>query len=326
MGPLRMPQTDENDHVIVVQDLCRDFGETRAVRNLELVVRRGELFGLVGPDGAGKTTTIRMLAGILQPTSGNAWIDGVSVVEDPEGVKEHIAYMPQRFGLYQDLTVIENLVFYADLFQVPAKDRASRMEELFAFSRLGPFKNRLAGALSGGMKQKLGLACALIHSPRLILLDEPTNGVDPVSRRDFWRILYELLNKGITILVSTADLDEAERTTRTALISDGKLIDVGTPAYLKSLVHGVMMELAPSDVSGTRKSLVLGDGVLDVNVFGDTLHVRLENKSVESVVKHLLSQGGVEILSWKWIDPSMEDAFLSLIPRQTSRRQKGYPD
>lgn len=326
MGPLRMPQTDENDHVIVVQDLCRDFGETRAVRNLELVVRRGELFGLVGPDGAGKTTTIRMLAGILQPTSGNAWIDGVSVVNDPEGVKEHIAYMPQRFGLYQDLTVIENLVFYADLFQVPAKDRASRMEELFAFSRLGPFKNRLADALSGGMKQKLGLACALIHSPRLILLDEPTNGVDPVSRRDFWRILYELLNKGITILVSTAYLDEAERTTRTALISDGKLIDVGTPAYLKSLVHGVMMELAPSDVSGARKSLVLGDGVLDVNVFGDTLHVRLENKSVESVVNHLLSQGGVEILSWKWIDPSMEDAFLSLIPRQTSRRQKGYPD
>ncbi len=320
-----MNQTDGNDHVIVIQNLCRAFGETRAVRNLELVVKRGELFGLVGPDGAGKTTTIRMLAGILEPTSGNAWIDGVSVVHDPEGVKEHIAYMPQRFGLYQDLTVLENLVFYADLFQVPAKDRVSRMEELFAFSRLGPFKDRLAGALSGGMKQKLGLACALIHSPRLILLDEPTNGVDPVSRRDFWRILYELLNKGITILVSTAYLDEAERTTRTALISEGKLVEVGTPAYLKSLVQGVMMELAPSDVSGARKSLTRGTGVLDVNVFGDTLHVRLENKSAESIVEDLLSQGGVDILSRKWIEPSMEDAFLSLIPRQTSGLPKANP-
>lgn len=318
-----MNQVDEKDHVIVIQDLCRDFGETRAVRNLELVVRKGELFGLVGPDGAGKTTTIRMLAGILEPTSGNAWIDGVSVVDDPEGVKEHIAYMPQRFGLYQDLTVLENLVFYADLFQVPQKDRASRMDELFSFSRLGPFRDRLAGALSGGMKQKLGLACALIHSPRLILLDEPTNGVDPVSRRDFWKILYELLNKGITILVSTAYLDEAERTTRTALMSNGRLIEVGTPAYLKSLVHGVMLELSPSDVSGARKSLTLGDGVLDVNVFGDTLHVRLENESAESTVVDLLSRGGVEILSRKWIAPSMEDAFLSLIPRQTTRILQG---
>lgn len=318
-----MNQVDEKDHVIVIQDLCRDFGETRAVRNLELVVRKGELFGLVGPDGAGKTTTIRILAGILEPTSGNAWIDGVSVVDDPEGVKEHIAYMPQRFGLYQDLTVLENLVFYADLFQVPQKDRASRMDELFSFSRLGPFRDRLAGALSGGMKQKLGLACALIHSPRLILLDEPTNGVDPVSRRDFWKILYELLNKGITILVSTAYLDEAERTTRTALMSNGRLIEVGTPAYLKSLVHGVMLELSPSDVSGARKSLTPGNGVLDVNVFGDTLHVRLENKSAESTVVDLLSRGGVEILSRKWIAPSMEDAFLSLIPRQTTRILQG---
>ncbi len=310
-----MQQARDIDDAIVIEDLSRSFGETRAVSNLNLVVRRGELFGLVGPDGAGKTTTIRMLAGILEPSSGNAWIDGMSVVTDPEGVKEHLAYMPQRFGLYQDLTVLENLIFYADLFQVPRKERAPRMEELFAFSRLGPFSDRLAGALSGGMKQKLGLACALIHSPRLILLDEPTNGVDPVSRRDFWKILYELLKQGITILVSTAYLDEAERTTRTALMSNGTLIDLGTPAYLKGLVRGVVMELSPSDVLGARNSLSLGNGILDVNVFGDTLHIRMEDKASESIVKKLLAGNGIAVLSSKWIEPSMEDAFLSLIPR-----------
>ncbi len=184
------PPTGEGYPVIKTERLCKDFGTVRAVSNFDLTVNQGELFGLVGPDGAGKTTVLRMLAGILEPSSGEAWIDGISVREQPDLIKEHIAYMPQRFGLYQDLTVIENLIFYADLFQVPKKKRGPRIEQLFGFSRLGPFKDRLAGALSGGMKQKLGLACALIHSPRLLLLDEPTNGVDPVSRRDFWKILY----------------------------------------------------------------------------------------------------------------------------------------
>lgn len=313
--------SQDDGHVIVTENLCRDFGATKAVSDLNLIVKRGELFGLVGPDGAGKTTTIRMLAGILEPTSGNAWIDGISVIDDPEAVKEHLAYMPQRFGLYQDLTVLENLVFYADLFQVPKKERPARMEELFGFSRLGPFKDRLAGALSGGMKQKLGLACALIHSPRLILLDEPTNGVDPVSRRDFWKILYELLKQGITILVSTAYLDEAERTTRTGLMSNGRLIEVGSPAYLKSLVKGVMMELVPSDVAAARKCLARGNGILDVNVFGDTLHVRFRDKSVEKVARDSLHECGVRIISSRWITPAMEDAFLSLIPQKIEGRK-----
>ena len=205
----------------------QSFGQTAAVKELNLEVRRGELFGLVGPDGAGKTTTLRMMAGILEPSSGQLWVDGISVVDEPEAIKEHIAYMPQRFGLYQDLTVMENLIFYADLFRVPQKERPGRIERLMAFSRLGPFKDRLVGALSGGMKQKLGLACALIHSPALLLLDEPTNGVDPVSRRDFWKILYDLLKQGISILVSTAYLDEAERTTRVGLMDRGSVIQLG---------------------------------------------------------------------------------------------------
>lgn len=323
MAPIRSQKSHNDDNVIVLEKLCRDFGSTKAVTDLDLVVKRGELFGLVGPDGAGKTTVMRMLAGILEPTSGEAWIDGISVVDYPESVKEHLAYMPQRFGLYQDLTVQENLIFYADLFQVPKKDRPARMDDLFGFSRLGPFRDRLAGALSGGMKQKLGLACALIHSPRVILLDEPTNGVDPVSRRDFWKILYELLKQGISILVSTAYLDEAERTTRTALMSDGKLIEVGSPVYLKSIVEGVMMELVPSNIPEAKRALVIGNGLLDVNVFGDALHIRLTDEGQEGFVREILKSSGVEVVSARWIPPSMEDAFLSLIPRSGDLHNNG---
>lgn len=310
-----LPEGINDGLIIRTENLCRNFGETVAVRNLNLGVNRGELFGLVGPDGAGKTTTLRMIAGILDASSGGIWVDGVSVADDPEAAKEHMAYMPQRFGLYQDLTVIENLVFYADLFQVPKKDRPARIERLFAFSRLGPFKDRLAGALSGGMKQKLGLACALIHSPRLLLLDEPTNGVDPVSRRDFWKILYDLLDQGISILVSTAYLDEADRTARVALMYHGSIIQLGRPKELKALVEGITMELVPSD-SAKAKDLLSGDpGILDVNLFGDGLHVRLSKERSIDSLRHRLQDEGIEIYSLKRISPSMEDAFLSLIPK-----------
>ncbi len=292
------------------------------VHDLNLEVRRGELFGLVGPDGAGKTTTLRMMAGILEPSSGQLWVDGISVVDEPEAIKEHIAYMPQRFGLYQDLTVIENLIFYADLFRVPKKDRAGRIERLMAFSRLGPFKDRLAGALSGGMKQKLGLACALIHSPALLLLDEPTNGVDPVSRRDFWKILYDLLKQGISILVSTAYLDEAERTTRVGLMDRGSIIQLGTPQALKELVQGVMFEIIPSSLAGCRKVLARLPFVLDANIFGDGLHVRVSDEQQMDMVRGALNGENIDISSLRRISPSMEDAFLSLIHRRRATHQR----
>jgi len=307
-----------------MENLGKRFGDTVAVQGLNLEIRKGELFGLVGPDGAGKTTTIRMLAGILKPTSGDAWVEGISVTEDPEGIREHIAYMPQRFGLYQDLTVLENLVFYADLFQVPHKDRPRKLERLFGFSRLGPFKDRPAGALSGGMKQKLGLACALIHEPRLLLLDEPTNGVDPVSRRDFWKILYDLLKEHITILVSTAYLDEAERTTRVALMHRGGVIEMGPPEILKGSVKGVMLEVVPPDLKRCRELLRGQSGVLDVNVFGDGLHVRVADEQSEQAIRVVLGKCGVALSAIKRIPPSMEDAFLSLIPRED--RSSGIPE
>ncbi len=300
--------------IIRTSKLCRSFGQVVAVGDLDMEVRKGELFGIVGPDGAGKTTTMRMLAGIMTPTSGDAWIEGISVAQDPEAIKDHIAYMPQRFGLYQDLTVMENLLFYAELFRVPKKLRGPRIEQLFGFSRLGPFKDRLAGALSGGMKQKLGLACALIHSPNILLLDEPTNGVDPVSRRDFWKILYELLKDGITIVVSTAYLDEAERTHRTGLMHNGRIIECGEPDALKDMVKGVMYGLVSAQIEKAKAVLSGLEGVLDANVFGEGLHVRMEHQRLAETIERNLKDNGVEILSFKPISPSMEDAFLALVP------------
>ena len=218
---------------IKTTNLTRKFGELTAVNNLNLEIEEGEIFGLVGPDGAGKTTTMRLLTGILDPTSGEGWVYNKNIVKESESLKDHIAYMSQRFGLYEELTVMENVNFYADIYGVPAKGRDQTIEKLLGFSGLTPFKERFAGKLSGGMKQKLGLACALIHTPRVLFLDEPTNGVDPVSRRDFWKLLYELLKEKVTILDSTSDLDAAERCKRIGLLHKGKLLRCNTPDAAK---------------------------------------------------------------------------------------------
>lgn len=221
------------DRHVAVTGLTREFGAVTAVRDLSFPVERGELFGIVGPDGAGKTTLLRMLAGVLRPTAGDAVIGGVSVARDPERVKHELAYMSQRFGLYTDLTVLENITFYADLYRVPRQERPARLETLWGFSGLGPFQNRLAGALSGGMKQKLGLCCALIHRPPLLLLDEPTFGVDPISRRDLWLIVHDMVHAGTTVIVSTAYLDEAERCDRVLLLHQGRALGLDQPAAIQ---------------------------------------------------------------------------------------------
>lgn len=229
---------------IKAEALTRKFNQLSAVDNLNLEIEEGEIFGLVGPDGAGKTTTMRLLAGILQPTSGEAWVYGKHILKESEVLKDYIAYMSQRFGLYEDLTVIENLDFYADIFGVTGKERVGRIDRLMGFSGLAPFKKRLARHLSGGMKQKLGLACALIHTPKVLFLDEPTNGVDPVSRRDFWQILYQLLKEKVTILFSTSYLDEAERCKRVGLIHKGKLLKCDIPANIRKERNAKTLEEA----------------------------------------------------------------------------------
>ena len=218
---------------IKAENLTRKFGELVALDHLDLEVEEGEIFGLVGPDGSGKSTTMRLLTGILDPTEGQAWVYNKHTVKEAEELKESIAYMSQRFGLYEELSVLENINFYADVYGVVKEKRAEAIERLLGFSGLLPFKERFAGKLSGGMKQKLGLACALIHTPRVLFLDEPTNGVDPVSRRDFWKILYDLLKEKVTIFCSTCYLDEAERCGRVGLIHKGKLLRCDTPGQIK---------------------------------------------------------------------------------------------
>jgi ABC-2 type transport system ATP-binding protein len=224
--------------------LTRKFDNVTAVDGLSLEIPKGEIFGLVGPDGAGKTTTMRLLTGILEPTSGQAWVGGNDIVKDSEKIKENIAYMSQRFGLYGDLTVMENINFYADIYCVPVKERPEQIKRLLNFSNLTPFKDRLARNLSGGMKQKLGLACALVHTPQVLFLDEPTNGVDPVSRRDFWQILYQLLKEKVTIFYSTAYLDEAERCKRVGLIHKGRLLRCDVPSNIKKERNAKTLEEA----------------------------------------------------------------------------------
>ncbi|MBL7155625.1 MAG: ABC transporter ATP-binding protein [Candidatus Omnitrophica bacterium] len=225
-------------------NLTRKFGDLTAVNSLNLEVEEGEIFGLVGPDGAGKSTTMRLLTGILDPTGGEGWVYGKHIVKENEVLKDNIAYMSQRFGLYEDMTVLENINFYADIFCIPPKERPAAIEKLLGFSGLTPFKARLAGKLSGGMKQKLGLACALIHTPKVLFLDEPTNGVDPVSRRDFWRILYELLKEKVTILYSTSYLDEAERCKRVGFLHKGELLRCDTPDAIKEECKAKTLEEA----------------------------------------------------------------------------------
>ena len=259
---------------IQTNNLTKRFGDFTAVDRLTLAVEEGEIFGLVGPDGAGKTTTMRLLTSIMDPNDGEAWVAGFHTVRQSERIKESIGYMSQRFGLYPDLTVLENLNFYADIYSVPRRGRRDKVDRMLGFSNLTPFVKRLAGNLSGGMKQKLGLACALIHTPTVLFLDEPTNGVDPLSRRDFWRILRQLQQEKVTIFVSTAYLDEAERCGRVGLIHRGRLLAVGTPGEVKQLMRGTILEIhteRPREaVSVLRRQLP----ETSVGLFGDRVHTR----------------------------------------------------
>ncbi len=300
---------------VVLQGLGRRFDDLQAVEDLTFRVEPGELFGLVGPDGAGKTTTLRMLAGVLPPTAGDAEIGGHSVAADPESVKPHIAYMPQRFGLYTDLTVAENLHFYADLFEVPRQGRQRTLERLYEFSRLDPFKDRLAGDLSGGMKQKLGLSCALIHQPEVMLLDEPTFGVDPVSRRELWLIVHEMVARGMTALVSTSYLDEAERFDRVALLAAGRLEAVDDPDTLRRPLEGRLFEVRSADLRRARETARSLGAVTRAELFGEKLHLTLgeEGWSADDLEREL-ARAGVEDPRARPIRPSLEDVFVERSP------------
>jgi ABC-2 type transport system ATP-binding protein len=304
--------------------LTRKFRELTAVDALTIEVAKGALFGLVGPDGAGKTTTLRMFAGVLPPTSGDAVVGGVSVARDPEGVKHHIAYMAQRFGLYHDLTVRENIEFYADLYEVPAAERPKRIERLYQFSSLGPFADRLAGQLSGGMKQKLSLSCALVHHPEILLLDEPTFGVDPISRRDLWLILHEMVAEGVTVFVTTAYMDEAERCDRVALMDRGKIVALDTPAALQASYGGEMLAVRVSDRRAAAHALESVPEVRRATVFGETIHVTLASRRTGwPAAERALAGAGIQVLETSDAQPSLEDVFIDRVGEQAGVRDQG---
>jgi ABC-2 type transport system ATP-binding protein len=282
-------------------------------------VKAGEIFGLVGPDAAGKTTTLRMLCGILPPDEGEARVAGYDIRKEAELLKEKVGYLPQRFGLYGDLTVIENVHFYADLYQVPKKMRKGRIERLLRFANLEPFVKRKAQDLSGGMKQKLGLISALIHTPEILFLDEPTTGVDPLSRRDFWMILYDLLKEGVTILFSTSYLDEAERCSRIGLIYQGELMIADTPASVKTRMRGTILELRMKDHQGGMKILEKTGSFRSMVLSGDKIHVFVDDPlKGEKLIREVLRSEGMEVENLAEVRPSLEDVFVSMVSAKNS--------
>ncbi|HYL73268.1 MAG TPA: ABC transporter ATP-binding protein [Bryobacteraceae bacterium] len=310
-----------NEAIIRAVGLTRRFGALTAVDHLDLDIARGEIFGLVGPDGAGKTTTLRLLCGLLDPDEGEAWVVGHNVAREVESVKDQIGYMAQRFGLYGDLTVDENMDFYADLFGISKAERDRLLPRLLDMTRMAPFRRRQAGKLSGGMKQKLALMCTLLHHPQVLFLDEPTNGVDPVSRRDFWAILYQLVRDGLTVLITTAYLDEAERCNRVGLMNQGRLISLDSPQALKQTLEEICYEVEAADQRAAREILQAMPGVLTVEPAGAKLHLFLsaERTSAEELQRALVARG-IEPKEFRQIIPSLEDVFIGLVRKSEAAR------
>jgi drug efflux transport system ATP-binding protein len=305
----------DRDTAIKLDRVVKRYGETTALAGLTLDVTRGEMFGLIGPDGAGKTTAIRLMCGLLHPDEGELRVLGLDPVRAHRALTERVGYLSQRFSLYGDLTIDENIAFFAEVHGLRDYDR--RRDQLLAMTQLTPFRSRLADRLSGGMKQKLALACTLVHEPDLILLDEPTTGVDPVSRREFWKLLSEFLANGITILMSTPYLDEAERCTRVALVHEGRVLAADEPARLRQLIPGRMLEILAPGVraAGTAAADTLRalPGVRDAQVFGERIHITLDDDSPQSEARFTaaLRETPLADLPVRPVQPSLEDVFIA---------------
>jgi ABC-2 type transport system ATP-binding protein len=304
--------------------VSKNYGEVVAVRDLSLSIEPGEMFGLIGPDGAGKTTTIRLMCGLLKVDAGSVRVLGRDPVKEHLRVTQSVGYLSQRFSLYGDLTVDENIAFFGEIHGLRMRDPRirERRDRLLEMTQLAPFRDRLADQLSGGMKQKLALACTLVHEPKVILLDEPTTGVDPVSRREFWKLLAEFLSQGITILMATPYLDEAERCSRVALLHEGRLLALDRPADLRSSLAGDVMEVIAADRDRATRVLEQLPGVVDVQLLGERSHARLQPGAPLGDPARLsaaLRESGIEPESVRRVPTSLEDVFIA---RVTERGQR----
>ncbi len=300
--------------IINIENFSKSYDEINAVNNISLSINKGEMFGLVGPDGAGKTTTIRTLCGLIKPDSGNITLLDFDISKNKKVIQNSIGYLSQKFSLYEDLSIDENIEFFAEIHNV--KNYKERRNELLEFTRLTEFRKRQAGRLSGGMKQKLALACSLIHKPKILFLDEPTTGVDPVSRRDFWKILSNLLKEEITIFMTTPYLDEAERCNRVALMNKGKIIAVDTPLNIRASINKKVIEIVCNDVR--KASILIKDNTgFNVQLFGDRLNVVVDDAEKEyKMLESLLSKDGIKIVDHRINIPSLENVFIHLVNNQ----------
>ena len=308
---VKRKDTTMTDYVIEIKNLHKSYGKVLAVDGIDLEIKPGEMFGLVGPDGAGKTTTIRMLCGLIGQNEGTLKMFGKDLSSHKKEIQKSIGYLSQKFSLYGDLSIDENIEFFADIHDV--KNYQKRRDELLEFTRLKPFRDRLADNLSGGMKQKLALASSLIHKPKVLFLDEPTTGVDPVSRRDFWKILSNLLKEGITIFMTTPYLDEAERCNRVALMNQGKIIACDTPEKIKTLMSGQILELVCSPIREANK-IVKNFFNYETQLFGDRINITINSFEEDyPKIQKVLRENSITIINNRIITPSLENVFMHLI-------------
>lgn len=308
--------------MITIQSLTKQFKTTVAVRNLSLEIAEGEIFGLIGPDGAGKTTTLRVVSTAMLPTSGKVSVNDLDVVSQAEEVKALIGYMPQRFAMYRDLTVLENLNFFADMFGAPRDTRRAQIERLLGFARLTEFQTRRAGNLSGGMQKKLALAATLMHRPRVLLLDEPTTGVDPVSRREFWDLITQVHLGGVTIVISTPYLDEAERCTRVGLIHYGELIACDTPAALRQGLGATVLEGNTSRAMQARNLGAAQAGVLNAGRHGEVVRLLVDRADRQSALEAVFQANGIPLENLHSVPPRLEDAFVLKLGKTGDERRE----
>lgn len=312
-------------NIVEVNHLSRKFKDFNAVEDISFYIPEGEIFGLLGPNGAGKTTTIRMLCGIMLPTSGSIKVLGYDVTREPNEVKARIGYMSQKFSLYNDLTPIENLQFYTSIYGVPKKERTDRVNELIELSGLADHEKKLTRTLSGAWRQRLALACSIVHHPKMLFLDEATAGVDPVSRREFWELIYSLASEGMSVLATTHYMDEAEYCNTIGMMSQGKMMMVASPETLKNNMPGELIQMECGDSSQAVDLLLATEGVATAAIHGALVHLVLEDHSFEDQVKNEIANAGLRIVSWESIQPSLEDVFLRMVSEQQTAQPRQVP-